>query len=327
MCGIAGAILKSDNDSIHEGSLSQVLNHRGPDAQQYYTYDKAHFWHFRLSIIDTSSAGAQPYTFENLVLTYNGEIYNYQEVKSQLELKGYQFQSNSDTEVVIKAFHLWREKAVDSMRGMFAFSIYDKDTQETFLFRDRVGVKPLYFSENEKGFYFGSEIKVFYKFPIKRTIDINSVGDYFRFGYSRSNNSIWNEIKKIPPGHYLHYKDKITIRPYWQLKDNVKKDNERSEQEWIDKLEEEMITSFQYRMVSDVPVGVFLSGGIDSSLVASVLHKHYGQIHTFTIGFHEQKFNEAIYAAKVAKHLKTEHTEQYLTIESVKNQLFNFYDI
>lgn len=327
MCGIAGALLKDESTTLSPEQLQNVLYRRGPDAQNFYNHKSAFFWHFRLSIIDVSDNGAQPFHFKDLVLTYNGELYNYKELKKELQDKGYFFETLSDTEVLIKAFHCWREKAADKIIGMFAFAVYDKRSEETFLFRDRVGVKPLYYANTSSGIFFGSEMKVFYHFPFQRTINLEAAADFFRYGYSTGEKTIWNEIKKVPPGNYVHITDKVEVKPYWYLNDSTNSYINFSEPQWLDKLEETMISAFSYRMVSDVPVGVFVSGGIDSSLVTAILHKHYGNINTFTIGFNENKFNEAVYAKKVASYLGTKHTEQYIGIESAKNLLFNFYDI
>lgn len=327
MCGIAGALLKNDSITLSPDLLQNILKHRGPDSQNFYNHNKAYFWHFRLSIIDISDAGAQPFHFKDLILTYNGELYNYKELKKELQDKGYSFETLSDTEVLIKAFHCWREKAANKFIGMFAFAVYDKSSKELFLFRDRVGVKPLYYANTSRGFFFGSEIKAFYHFPIQRTINLQAAADFFRYGYSTGEKTIWNEIKKVSPGNYIHITDIVEVKQYWSLNESIDSATSYSEPQWLDKLEETMISAFNYRMVSDVPVGVFLSGGIDSSLVTAILQKHHGNINTFTIGFNESKFNEAVNAKKIASYLGTNHIEQYLEIESAKHLLNNFYDI
>ena len=327
MCGIAGGFNLTSN--LNFELVLDSLRHRGPDKQQYIKHNRCVLAHTRLSILDQSSSGSQPFHFQHLICVFNGEIYNYQEIRQELRTIGYLFESTSDTEVLVKAFHCWKLQAVHKFIGMFAFAIYDKEEEELFLFRDRVGVKPLYYSYTSKGeFYFGSEMKTFYNFPVSKTIKKSSLAEYFRFGYN-SQNTIFNEIEKVPPGHYLHVKrGGIEVKQYWDIHDQVEKNSEvKTEGQWLDELEETMISAFKYRMRSDVPVGVFLSGGIDSSLVASILQKHYGTIRTFTMGFDVNSFSEATYAKKVASFLKTEHTEQILSIDNSRETLLRFYDI
>ncbi|MFL5729908.1 MAG: asparagine synthase (glutamine-hydrolyzing) [Cytophagaceae bacterium] len=324
MCGIAGYI----NSTLTRNEFTKALNclsHRGPDSDGYFFDEIVGLGHKRLSIIDLSPAGSQPYRFENLVLVFNGELYNYKEVRDILIQDGYTFTSGSDTEVLIKAFHKWREKAVDRFIGMFAFAVYDQQSGEMYLFRDRVGVKPLYYSLSN-GLIFGSELKVFKKIQISLSIDRDAVYQYFRFGYITNDNSIFSEVKKLLPGHYLKYKNgESDIRQYWNPE--IKRSPGLNEGIVEEQLEELLTSCFRYRMVSDVPVGVFLSGGIDSSLVASILQKSYGNVNTFTIGFDQLAFNEAPYAKKVAEHLGTNHHEKILNGKSAKDLLYNFYDI
>jgi len=325
MCGIAGFY----NARIDQGLIHDVmakLQHRGPDDRQFYTRNDVGLIHTRLSIIELSELGSQPYKFENLVLVYNGELYNYQEVREVLKKQGYSFQSNSDTEVLIKAFHCWGEHCVEHFIGMFAFSIYDERTDEIFLFRDRVGVKPLYYSFQEGVLFFASELKALSIFNISKEIDLNAVSHYFRFGFIPHHLSIYRLVSKLEAGHFLRIsRQGITKKRYWQL--NHEPIQGRKEDEWLDELEVLLISAFRYRMVSDVPVGVFLSGGVDSSLLTAILQKHHGGIHSFTIGFEESDFNESIYARKVAEHLHTNHTQKILKLEEARQLLTHFYSI
>jgi asparagine synthase (glutamine-hydrolysing) len=324
MCGILGYV----DSNISRDSFKTALDslaHRGPDSEGYFFDESAGLGHRRLSIIEISSAGDQPYHFENLVLIFNGEIYNYKEIRENLIKEGYLFTSNSDTEVLIKAFHKWRERAVEQFIGMFAFAIYDKSSKEIYLFRDRVGVKPLYYSLIN-GLIFGSELKAFKSLPLNLTIDQEAICQYFKFGYITNDNSIFSEIKKVLPGHYLKYKDaRCEIVQYW--KPEIKSVIPSSEERAADELESLLTSAFKYRMVADVPVGVFLSGGIDSSLVTAILQKEYGNINTFTIGFDHPSYNEAPFARQIAEKLGTNHHENILNAKFAKDLLYNFYEI
>lgn len=325
MCGIAGffnVLVKEENIRL---AMSKLM-HRGPDAEQFYIKNDVGLIHTRLSIIELSSLGAQPYSFENLTLIFNGEIYNYKEIREELSMHGYHFLSNSDTEVLIKAFHCWREKCMDHLVGMFAFGIYDEATDEIFLVRDRVGVKPLYYSYQNKVLYFASELKALDAFSLSKEINPEAVSLYFRFGFVPHHLSIFASVSKLEPGHYLKVsRTGFVLKKWWNLTYSIKTD--RREEEWMEELEPLLVSSFQYRMVSDVPVGVFLSGGIDSSLLTTLLQKHAGNIHTFTIGFKESKFDESVYAQKVAAYLKTNHTQKILQLAEAQKFLNKFYTI
>ncbi|MBL7858071.1 MAG: asparagine synthase (glutamine-hydrolyzing) [Cyclobacteriaceae bacterium] len=325
MCGIAGYYNATVEQSQCE-ALMASLYHRGPDDQQYYSFRDVGLIHTRLSIIELSELGSQPYRFEHLVLVFNGELYNYKEVREELKKIGYSFQSNSDTEVLIKSFHCWREKCVDYFIGMFAFSIYDEQADEMYLFRDRVGVKPLYYSYRDGQLFFASELKALHVFNLDKTISPDAVSLYFRFGFVPHHLSIFESISKLEPGYFIKVsRTGIVKKKYWDVKYEVS--SIRKESEWLDELEALIISAFQYRMVSDVPVGVFLSGGIDSSLLTAILQKHHGGIHSFTIGFDESGFDESAYAEKVANHLKTNHTQKILGLNEARTLLNQFYSI
>lgn len=325
MCGVAGFYNASVDQQVI-AAVQSKLKHRGPDEQQVYLKKDVGLLHSRLSIIELSSLGSQPYKFENLVLILNGELYNYKEVREDLKKRGYHFISNSDTEVLIKAFHCWKEKCVDHFIGMFAFCVYDEQHDELFLFRDRVGIKPLYYSYQNNVLYFASELKALLPFGIKKEINPDAVWFYFRFGFIPSHHSIYRSVNKLEPGHFIKVsRDEFCKKKYWSLphESTVRKRDE----EWLEELEPLLMSAFQYRMVSDVPVGVFLSGGVDSSLLTALLQKHQGGIHSFTIGFQESEFDESGYAQKVASHLGTHHTQKKIGIEEAKDILSNFYSI
>lgn len=328
MCGIVG--FNSKNSKKLDLMLKSI-HHRGPDGSGKFESDDFSLGHVRLSILDLSSLGAQPMSFENLVIVYNGEVYNFKEIRKELEKYGYSFKSNTDTEVVLKAYHKWGIKAVDKFIGMFAIAIYDKKDQTITLIRDRVGVKPLYYYFDGKNFAFASELKAIKEYKSDLKINKDALYEFFQFGYISSNLSIYENCYKLPAGHYGTFNienSTFNINEYWSILPYFQMPKfKKSENELVDELEELLIDAFKYRMVSDVPVGVFLSGGIDSSVVTAILQKHYGNIHTFTIGFKEAKYNEAAYAKEVAAHLGTKHTEKFLDASQAKKILDRFVDI
>jgi len=328
MCGIVG--FNTKNTTVLN-SMLQSIKHRGPDDNGVYESDEFSLGHVRLSILDLSFHGHQPMIYEHLVMVYNGEVYNFKEIKEELIKDGYVFQSETDSEVILKAYHQWGIKAVDKFIGMFAIAIYDTKNKTVTLIRDRVGVKPLYYYFDGKDFVFGSELKPIMEYKKDLSVNKDALYEFFQFGYISSNLSIFENCFKVPAGHYIEFEIdtlRLKIKEYWSIVPffNLPK-FEKSEEELVDELENLLIDAFKYRMVSDVPVGVFLSGGIDSSVVAAILQKHYGNIHTFTIGFKEAKYNEATYAKQVAQYLGTNHTEKFLDSSQAKEILERFVDI
>lgn len=326
MCGIIGTIGNRTEAEIAQAAKS--IAHRGPDAFGIYRYNNCILAHHRLAIIDLTENGAQPYHFEHLSLVFNGEIYNYQFIREELIKEGYQFISDSDTEVLIKAFHKWGVNAVQRFAGMFAFAVYDKNQEALYLFRDRIGIKPVYYSL-DNGLSFCSELRGIMSFLNSKEIDTASLYEYFRVGYISEQKTIFKSARKLLPGEYLLYKNnQATFHKYWSVEDAIANDSQQlSADEWKEKIHQQMITSFSEHMISDVPVGVFLSGGIDSSLVTAILQKHYGSIHSFTIGFDDERYNEAPFAKQVATHLGTNHTEFTLRLDDAKDMMLSFYDI
>lgn len=324
MCGIAGFVdfkHQSSKETLKE--MTDVLNHRGPDDSGYFFKENMGFQtglgHRRLSILDLSSHGHQPMTHDYLHIVYNGEIYNFGEIRLELERLGYCFTSNSDTEVIIKAYHKWGIDAVHRFNGMFAIAIFDSQQKTLTLIRDRVGVKPLYWYHKYDLFMFASELKSFHQHPnFTKELSQDGLSLFFQYGYIKKPNTIFENTYKLEPGHYLKLDLKtsqVTLTEYWDLKCSYQSEKlDISEDEAITETEKLMQSAFTSRMVSDVPVGVFLSGGYDSSAVASILQSSMTQkLRTFTIGFHEQRYNEATYAKRVADYLETEHTEYYCT--------------
>jgi asparagine synthase (glutamine-hydrolysing) len=331
MCGIAGFVDPSADRALLE-RMTAAIARRGPDDCGHHLEDGVGLGHRRLSIIDLSPLGHQPMRFEHLVTVYNGEIYNYREVADELSARGYSFTSTSDTEVLLKAFHCWGPRCVERFTGMFAIAIYDEAERALYLIRDRAGVKPLYYYEKDGRLAFGSTLKALkpYLSPDERTaIDGDALSEFLSLGYISSGLSILSAVKKVPQAHILKYRQgRVTLERYWDTDFAENPDwRERPIDDLVDELEALVIRGFKYRMVADVPVGVFLSAGVDSSLVTAVLSKHYGTLKTFTIGFTEDGFDESADARKIAAHLGTEHRDANLSAERGRDILEHFYDI
>ena len=330
MCGIAGFIdyQNSSSETVLR-SATDILSHRGPDGSGYafMQFDDCQIGlgHRRLSIIDLSNAASQPMTYKHFSIVFNGEIYNYAEIKTVLLQKGHQFETHSDTEVIIHAWEEWGGAMIDQFIGMFAFVVYDSLKKELTCYRDRAGVKPFYYYWNEDLFLFSSELKSFHQHPrFKKVINKQAVHQYFQYGYIMAPLSIFEHTHKLIPGHYLQFsieKKSIQINKYWDVFDAYNKPKlDISEAEAKTKLHELLISACNYRMVADVPVGVFLSGGYDSTAVTALIQSQQKEkLKTFTIGFHEEDHNEAVFAKEVASHLKTDHTEYYCTTKEAQD--------
>ncbi len=324
MCGIAGFCdfsKKSDKQTLIK--MTDVLYHRGPDDSGYSFYENefAHIGlgHRRLSILDLSAHGHQPMAFGHLTMVYNGEVYNFKEIRTELEKQGYSFESHSDTEVILKAYHQWGMNAVHRFNGMFAIAIFDSQKQTLSLIRDRAGVKPLYWYQNDGLFMFASELKSFHEHPVfVKELNHDGLALFLQYGYIPQPHTIFNHTHKLKAGHVLTLNtqnSQINLQKYWDVIDcyNQPKLN-ISEQEAMYETERLLKSACEYRMVADVPVGMFLSGGYDSSAVTALLQSERTEkLKTFSIGFHEEKFNEAHHAKKVAEYLGTDHTEYYCT--------------
>jgi len=324
MCGIIGFIDQSKQTTQKQlEEMRESITYRGPDSAGEAFYETSTYnlglGHRRLSILDLSPLGSQPMYYKELTIIYNGEVYNFATIKTELIDKGYEFTSHTDTEVILKAFHAWGVECVQKFRGMFAFAIYDKEKEELYIFRDRAGVKPLYYYKSDDLFLFGSELKTFYTHPrFQKIVNKKALPYYFRFGYIPAPLTIFEDTYKLKAGHYLVINTKDNSHEeklYWSVEEAYLKEKlEDSEEEIVEKLEYILIESFELRMVSDVPVGVFLSGGVDSSLVTALLQKNSSTpLKTFTIGFEEKGYNEATFAKEIADYLGTDHTEYYCT--------------
>ncbi len=342
MCGITGFC--DFNKNIQKEFLEKattVLQHRGPDAEhsELYQLNNANigFGHRRLSILDLSESGSQPMHSDNgnISIILNGEIYNFAEIKKELQNLGHPFHSTGDTEVIIKAYQQWGIEAIHKFIGMFAFALLDREKNLLYVFRDRAGVKPLYYYNYNGCILFASELKSFHEYPaFKKEINNEAVSLFFKYAYIRAPYTIFKNAYKLQAGHYLEIdinKKQLNEIKYYDIIDFYNKPKLKIEEpEAIEETERLMKSAFQYRMVSDVPVGVFLSGGYDSTAVAAILQKNNSQkIKTFTIGFHEEKFNEARYAKKIAEYIGTDHHEYYCTTREAQDiipELANIYD-
>lgn len=340
MCGIIGYIdfHKEVVSSNVINTMLKTIKHRGPDNFGYEIEKNNDanivLGHARLSIIDLTENGNQPMHYKHFSTVYNGEIYNYKELRQELTVLGHQFKTDSDTEVILHCFEEWGVHSVTKFIGMFAIVIYDKLKNDITIIRDRAGVKPLYYYHTDDLFIFGSELKPFLKHPsFKKEIDEESLKLYFRFGYIPAPYSIFKNCYKLEPGHFLKYdiiSKKVETTTYWEAKSfYAASKSTHTYDEAKSHLKGLLKSACDYRMVSDVPVGVFLSGGYDSSLVTAMLQKDSDEkIKTFTIGF-ENGNNEIEYAKKVSKHLGTEHTDYICSAKDAQNiipTLSYFYD-
>ena len=311
MCGISGILNYGDyNKSLENiNGIHRDLYHRGPDQQNIYYNDKIIFSHRRLSIIDLSTNGMQPMknNDESVIIVFNGEIYNFLELKEELTKGGYKFKSRSDTEVILNGYREWGENVIKKLNGMFAFVIYDKNTGKTIIARDRSGQKPIYYFEENGTLVFSSEVGPLINHLGLAEIDREALIHYLSFQIVPSNKSIIRLIKKIPPGSYLRFaKKKVTIKKYWDLE--FSKPYLTGKKNILKKLDSIVKNSVKSHLVSDVPVGTFLSGGLDSSLITALTSIELRKkIHTFSIGFNLKGYDESKYSEIVSKEYGTEH--------------------
>jgi asparagine synthase (glutamine-hydrolysing) len=324
MCGIAGFVdFKKRSSEKILGDITKRLAHRGPDGQGIYFTQTPEaqigLGHRRLSIIDLSDAANQPMSYDGLHLIFNGEIYNYDELRNKLLQRGHEFKTHSDTEVILHGWREWGPEFINQWHGMFTVVMHDEYRNEIVMIRDRAGVKPFYYYWNNDLFLFGSELKSLVLHPLfEKQVDTNALASFLQFGYISQPYAIFKNTFKLQAGYYmrLDLKSKLLRSDkYWSVYTAYNKPKLNIElPEAIEETERILTKSFQYRMVADVPVGVFLSGGYDSSCVTALLQKNNTEkIKTFTIGTTDKKLDEAPYAREIANHLGTEHTELYCT--------------
>jgi len=316
MCGIYGYVSRNgkiDADVLR--AMGRALAHRGPDDEGELIQNtgavSAGLGHKRLSIIDLSQAGKQPMANEDktLWLTLNGEIYNYQELRNELEHKGHRFGSRSDAEVVVHLYEESGTRCLDKLDGMFAFAIWDSKKNSLFLARDRVGKKPLHYCETDDGIIFGSEIKALLQHPkVSRDLNLKALSKYLSYEYVPAPDTIFRSINKLEPGHYLfHRNGESHCFPYWQIPIEDDPVANRSEADYTEELRELLERAVRRRLVADVPVGLFVSGGLDSGIVAAFAAKARDHLQCFSVGFNEPSFDESAYSKQVAASLGIKH--------------------
>lgn len=322
MCGIVGFSQPQATMNLTEGRiLTQrmcgTIAHRGPDDEGIYVNDAVALGMRRLAIIDLNT-GHQPITNEDgsVWLVFNGEIYNFAELRADLIARGHRFATNTDTETIVHLYEEMGERCVERLRGMFAFALWDARARKLLLVRDRVGVKPLHYTVVGETLIFGSEIKAILQHPlVKREVNVTAISDYLSFGYVPDPATAFRGIYKLPPGHTLTWQaGEIQLRRYWDFSYGGASQPELDEQECVERLRAVLTEAVQLRLVSDVPLGAFLSGGIDSSTVVALMTGLLQQpVKTFSIGFNEAEFDELEYARRTAQHFGTEHHEFVVT--------------
>jgi asparagine synthase (glutamine-hydrolysing) len=309
MCGIAGFISKNKqyDKNIYINSIVTSINHRGPDESGVFNEDDVCLLNTRLSIIDVSQ-GHQPFISKdkNIIVVQNGEIYNYIEIQDELKSKGIRFNTNSDTEVILRAYEYYGTECFSKFNGMFAISIYDKNINKLILARDRLGVKPLYIYQKDDELHFSSEIKSFLNFNyFDKSIDNQSIHNYMKFNYIPIPNTIYKYVKHLEPASYYEIDiDTLNTRKvkYWEIL-NIEENQDITEEEIFKQIDEILTDAIKIRLRSDVGIGAFLSGGLDSSLVCAMTKKIFDvSLDTYSIGFKEKRFDESIYAKQVAEY-------------------------
>lgn len=330
MCGILAAI-GNVNSTISQEDFNLALSlqaHRGPDDIGFEEFHGNKLGHTRLSIMDLSVSGHQPMYSENkdVAIIFNGEIYNFQELKQELVELGVTFTSQSDTEVLLKLYLHYGIDCIQQLIGMFAFIVVDKRANKncSYVVRDRLGIKPLFYYKNDNGYIFSSEVKSILSLAKQKfALNKRTVSSYLSFRYSILDETFFDGIQNLTPGSYLHITEQGTSQhKYWQLADHVEENEDKGEQYYLAKLDELLHSSIKYRMISDVPFGAYLSGGVDSSLVTAIMSKYTDErLKTYTIGFSEAGYNEFAFADTVAKLYNTDHKAINIDVNDYFNTL------
>jgi asparagine synthase (glutamine-hydrolysing) len=320
MCGISGIFHFDDKEVDAEllRRMTDVLKHRGPDSDGYFISGNLGLGHRRLKIIDLTDKGSQPLSNENCTIwvTYNGEIYNYRELTVELQKKGHVFKSRTDSEAIVHAYEEWGIDCLERFNGMFAFALYDKRAKNLFLVRDRIGIKPLFYFLDSNRLMFGSEIKALLVDPrVPRKIDARCLHNYFSLNYVTAPHTLFKDIKQILPGHYLKVSQKGSwAERYWNISFAEENSDQSYTRHWLTKFDQTLNRAVERRLVSDVPFGALLSGGLDSSSVVYYMSKiKKDGVKTFSIGFEEASYDESKDARIVARKLKTMHYSQYMS--------------
>ena len=331
MCGIAGFVQAArppGSENVLK-RMTDVIQHRGPDDDGFYFDRWAALGHRRLSIIDVAG-GHQPMPNEDgsLQIVYNGEIFNHADLRPELERAGHHYETRCDTETILHAFEEYGPACVQKFRGMFAFAIWDAKTGTIFCGRDRLGIKPLYYYWDGRLFAFASEIKALLEHPaISPAFEQELLPELLGFGYISEERTLFRGIRKLMPGHYLRLnitspQPELIIEEYWDVPTPEPSRDGPSDAEWTTELRRRLEETVQMRLMSDVPLGMFLSGGVDSSAIAALIRKMTnGPVKTFAVGYNEQQFSELSYAGKVAKSIGTEHHEVVIGMEDMFNAL------
>jgi asparagine synthase (glutamine-hydrolysing) len=314
MCGIVGVCEPGLGAQVDREILSRAtdrLRHRGPDGSGLYFRDNVGFGHRRLSIIDLAG-GSQPMFNEDgtIAIVFNGEVYNYRELQKQLEGLGHRFTSICDTEAIIHAYEQWGPECLQRFVGMFAFALWDERNRTAFVARDRLGKKPLFYHWANGRLIFASEMKALLEHPaVPRAVDLGALDDYLAYSYVPVDRCIFTGVRKLPPGHWMRWKDgALEVERYWQV--DFRPGPPLRDEEWAERVEEALRRSIRLRLRADVPLGVFLSGGIDSSAIAALASQELGgAVKTFSIGFKSADFDERSYARLVAERYATDHHE------------------
>jgi asparagine synthase (glutamine-hydrolysing) len=330
MCGICGKLVWNDPRGVSEQlvrEMSAVLAHRGPDGSGEHVWNDATvaigLGHRRLSIIDLSDAGRQPMSNDDgtVWVIHNGEIYNFRELRAELETLGYRFHSKTDTEVIVRAYEAWGTSCVERLQGMFASAVWDQSRRRLFIARDRVGIKPLYYVARPDSLLFASELKALMQDPTLDTqVDDSALDRYLAFGYVPAPDTIFPSVKKLPPAHTLTWEDgRMRIEPYWRYQPADGTEPRRSDGEWLEEFESVLERAVARQMVSDVPLGAFLSGGIDSSLIVWMMSRSSElPVRSFTVGFDKQNWSESRYARLVAREFGTQHREHDVSPDAME---------
>jgi len=330
MCGIIGLISQSQcrDARLVLQQMTETIRHRGPDDVGYFDDGYALLGHRRLSIVDLAG-GHQPMSNEDgsLWITYNGEIFNHADLRPALEKAGHQYRSRCDTETIIHSFEQYGPECLQLYRGMFAFAIWDKNQQRLFCARDRLGIKPLYYYWNEKLFAFASEIKALLVHPeISPQVNEAVLGEYLAFGYLSSEQTMFRGIRKLMPGHWLQLdfstpRPQMTLQQYWDTPAQPVEPG-RDDAYWIRQTREQLEETVRMRLMSDVPLGTFLSGGVDSSAIAALVRRIApGPVKTFSVGYNENQYSELSFASQVASSIGTEHHEVRVGMKAFFNIL------
>lgn len=336
MCGITGFYTQNNPKFVTKDELDKMttcLVHRGPDAEGSYYTENMGLGHQRLSILDLSNDANQPMESHSMryICVYNGEVYNFKTIANDLNIE---LKTSSDTEVIVEAFAEWGVTFINKLNGMFSISIYDKQEQVLYLFRDRIGIKPLYYYWDGENFAFSSEMKSLLQVDYissRRQLNNTAINEFLHLGYIPEPNSIFTNIRKFPSGQTgIVSENGFRMESFWDIEGTIRRNVITDLSEAKTKLNDLITSSVERRLVSDVPFGTFLSGGIDSSLVTAIASKKYkGKLKTFSIGFSDSKHDESKYARKVAKYLGTDHHEYTVTEKDARDiilDMLDFYD-